>query len=124
MPLYLAPSFGRGHTRSRVTGGHFEQPKSIILHHKSQCFKHFGVLMANKSPQKQLFSRLQIKIRPKDLHKSLTPDPWPLPPVLSTTVESALQIHPFFCKTNPISNKANERKFLFYKELRTKNNEL
>jgi len=29
---------------------------------------------------------------------------------ISTTVVSALQIHPFFCKTNPISKKSNERK--------------
>ena len=42
-----------------------------------------------------ILTRLQIKIRPKGLHKSLTPDPWPLTPVLSTTVERALQTRPF-----------------------------
>ena len=51
-----------------------------------------------------ILTRLQIKIRPKGLHKSLTPDPWPLTPVLSTTVEKALQIRPF------LQNKANFRK--------------
>jgi hypothetical protein len=30
--------------------------KSIILHHKSQFCKHFGVLMANKAPNKTPFS--------------------------------------------------------------------
>ena len=50
------------------------------------------------------FHRLQINVRPKGLHKSLTPDLWPLIPVLSTTVERALQIRPF------LTNKANFRK--------------
>jgi len=36
--------------------------------------------------------------------KTLTSDPWPLTPVLSTTVECALQIHPF------LTNKANFQK--------------
>jgi hypothetical protein len=36
--------------------------------------------------------------------QSLTPEPWPLIPALSTTVVSALQIHPFL-KTKPISEK-------------------
>jgi len=48
--------------------------------------------------------RLQIKVRPKGLHKSLTPDPWPLIPALSTLVESALQIRLF------MQNKPNFRK--------------
>ena len=44
--------------------------------------------------------------------------------VLSTLVESALQIDPFLCKTNPISGKSNERKCFCNNELRTKNYEL
>ncbi len=47
---------------------HVKQQKSIILHHKCQVFKHFGVLMTNKAPKKHVFSRLQIKVRPKGLH--------------------------------------------------------
>jgi hypothetical protein len=49
--------------------------KSIILHHKRQVLKHFGVLMTNKAPFCALlrltgtvFTRLQIKVRPKGLH--------------------------------------------------------
>ena len=41
-----------------------------------------------------------------------------------TTVVSALQIQPFLCKTNPISEKPNERKCFYNNELRTKNYEL
>ena len=52
-----------------------------------------------------LFRRLQIKVSPKGLHKSLTPDHWPLTPALSTTVEDSLQISPVF-----MQNKANFRK--------------
>ncbi len=52
-----------------------------------------------------LFSWLQIKVRLKGLHKSLTPDPWPLTPALSTTVETPLQISPVY-----MQNKANFRK--------------
>jgi hypothetical protein len=44
--------------------------------------------------------------------------------VSPTDVVSALQIHLFLCKTNPISNKLNERKLLSNKELRTKSYEL
>jgi hypothetical protein len=54
--------------------------------------------------KKHIFRSLKIKVCPKGLHKSLTPDPWPLTPVLSTTVERALQIN-FF-----MQNKANFRK--------------
>jgi hypothetical protein len=45
--------------------------------------------------KKHLCIQLQIKVRPKGLHKSLPPDPWPLTPRLSTLVESPLQIKLF-----------------------------
>ena len=87
--------------------------KSIILHHKCQCFKHLGVLMTYKALFwsiyvafctfcasfaslcliKHLFTRPQIKVRPKGLHRfafcilifdfpvqSLTPRPQSLIP--------------------------------------------
>jgi hypothetical protein len=40
---------------------------------------------------------------------------------ISTTVENPLQIGPFFCKTNPISKRPNERNMLSDNVLRTKN---
>jgi len=49
--------------------------KSIILHHKSHICKHFSVLMTNKATFctslrliRTVFSRLQLKVRPKGLH--------------------------------------------------------
>jgi hypothetical protein len=97
--------------------------KSIILHHKSQSFKHLGVLM----DKKHLFSRLQIKVRPKGLHSFACyilifdfPSQLPLMSLRANTyvpirhlyncretftdVMSALQIGPF------CSNKPNFRK--------------
>jgi hypothetical protein len=35
----------------------------------------------------------------------------------STLVERALQIHPFLCKTNPISKKSSERMYIYINEL-------
>ncbi len=61
-----------------------------------------GVLMTNKD----IFRQLQIKVRPKGLHKSLTPDPWPLTPALSTTVEDSLQISPVFMQNEPNFRKS------------------
>jgi hypothetical protein len=69
------------------------------------------------------FMALKIKVRPKGLHKSLTPDPWPLPPNIIvrkdlhvfkalyncrdffTDVMSALQISPI-CSNKPNFQKS------------------
>jgi hypothetical protein len=39
--------------------------------------------------------------------------------IVPTTVERALQIHPFLCKTNPISKKSSERILFINKGIRT-----
>ena len=41
----------------------------------------FCTFYASLRLTRTVFTRLQLKIRPKGLHKSLTPDPWPLPPL-------------------------------------------
>jgi hypothetical protein len=65
MPLYLAPSFGRGHPRSRVAGNHVNQSNFIvseysIVSRQSSVLK--GVLMA-KNPFNQRNPRLMNYLR-------------------------------------------------------------
>jgi hypothetical protein len=80
------------------------------LHHKSQFFKHFGVLMTKKAPFcaslrliRTVFNRPQIKVRPKGLHKSLTPDPSPLIPNPSplTSTKDYVRNYKLFLQNEP-----------------------
>ena len=99
--------------------------KSIILHHKSQCFKHFSVLVANKAPKKHLFSWLHkwgIANDPAVVAERFTEacfverfgrrrQSWPKNPCNPWLINDlrlrkiTYEIINFFCKTNPNSEK-------------------
>ena len=69
-----------------------------------------------------VFTRLQIKDRPKGLHKFLNPETWPLTPILQPLTSTKAYVRnykPFFAKRTQIPKKSSERKHCYNNELRT-----